>query len=86
METHVRAAVVAAIAGTIAIRELSQVQVAKIYRTDQPTLSKVLRDRTDNVSLDKVLGWLVAFGWPVELRPSRCGSNNSTTLTVAEDG
>ena len=85
-QAHVRAALVAAIAGTITDCELSQVQAAKICRTDQPTLSKVLRGRTDSVSLDKLLGWLVALGRPVELRIGRCGPNNSATLTVAVDG
>ena len=85
-QAHVRAVLVAAIAGTITDRELSQVQAAKICRTDQPTLSKVLRGRTGNVSLDKLLGWLVALGRPVELRIGHCGPSNSATLTVAVDG
>lgn len=85
-QVHVRAALVAAIAGTITDRDLSQVQAAKICRTDQPTLSKVLRGRTDSVSLDKLLGWLVALGRPVELRVGGPNPNNSATLTVVVDG
>lgn len=81
-----RAELVAAIAETLVDRRLSQVQAAKICRTDQPTLSKVLRGRTGSVSLDKLPGWLVALGRPVELRIGRCGPNNSATLTVAVDG
>ena len=85
-QAHARTTLVSVIAGTMADRKLSQVQAAKICRTDQPTLSKVLRGRTDSVSLDKLLGWLVALGRPVELRIGRCGPNNSATLTVAVDG
>ena len=75
---------VTAIAGTITDRELSHVQAAKICRTDQSTLSKVLRGRTDSVSLDKLRGWLVALSRPVELRIGLCGPNNSATLTVVD--
>ena len=85
-QAHVRAALVAAITGTISDRELSQVQAARIRETDQPTLSKVLRGRTDSVSLDKLLGWLVALGRPVELRIGRYAPSNLATLTVAVDG
>ena len=85
-QADVRVALVAAIAGTMADRKISQVQAAKICRTDQPTLSKVLRGRTDSVSLDKLLRWLLALGRPVELRIGRYGSDNPATLTVAEDG
>ena len=85
-QAHACAALVSAIAVTITDRELSQLQAARICRTDQPTLSKVLRGRTDSVSLDKLLGWLVALGRPVELRIGCCGRNNSATLTEAVDG
>ena len=85
-QPDVRAALVAVIAGTIADRSISQVQAAKICRTDQPTMSKVLRGRTDSVSLEKLLRWLSALGRPVELRIGRYGSDDSATLTVAEDG
>ena len=84
-QASVCAALAAAIAGTITNRELSQVQAARICRTDQPTLSEVLRGRTDSVSLDKLLGWLVALGRPVELRIGGPSPNNSATLTVAVD-
>ena len=83
---HVRAALVAALAGAITDREPSQAQAAEVCRTDQPTLSKVLRGRTDSVSLDKLLGWLATLGRPVELRIGRGGPTNLATLTVAVDG
>ena len=83
---EVRAALVAVIAETMADRKISQVQAARICRTDQPTLSKVLRGRTESVSLDKLLRWLLALGRPIELRIGRYASENSARLTVAEDG
>lgn len=85
-QADVRAALVSAIARTITDRELTQVQAAEICRTDQPTLSKVLRGRTESVSLDKLVRWLLALGRPVELRIGRYSLNNSATLTVEEDG
>ena len=84
-QANARATLVSVIAGTMADRKLSQVQAAKICRTDQPTLSKVLRGRTDSVSLDKLLGWLLALGRPVEIRIGCCGAGNAMTLTVAVD-
>jgi predicted XRE-type DNA-binding protein len=64
----VRAELIAAIAVAMSRRDLSQVQASKLLRTDQPTLSKVLRGRTESVSLDKLLSWLQALGCSVEIR------------------
>ena len=85
-QARARAALIAVIANTMADRKISQVQAAKICQTDQPTLSKVLRGRTESVSLDKLLRWLLALGRPVELRIRHYGSQDSATLTVADDG
>ena len=85
-QAEVRAVLVAVIAETMVDRKISQVEAAKICRTDQPTLSKVLRGRTESVSVDKLLRWLLALGRPVELRIGRYGGQNSATLTVTEDG
>jgi predicted XRE-type DNA-binding protein len=64
----VRAKLIAAIAASMAIRNLSQVRTARLLRTDQPTLSKVLRGRSESVSLDKLVAWLLALGRSVEIR------------------
>lgn len=85
-QARARAALIAVIANTMADRKINQVQAAKICRTDQPTLSKVLRGRTESVSLDKLLRWLLALGRPVELHIRQYGSQDSATLTVADDG
>lgn len=87
-DTHadVRAQLVSVIAETIAERALSQVRAASICRTDQPTLSKVLRGRTDSVSLDKLLGWLLALGRPVEVHIGRTSPAAPAILKVVADG
>src|SRR5689334_3029713 len=66
-----RPLLISAIGDAMTVRRLSQVQAARICRTDQPTLSKVLRGRTDSVSLDKLLEWLLLLGRSVEIRVSK---------------
>lgn len=46
---------------------LSQTRMAKVCLTDQPTLSKVLSGRSDSVSTDQMLRWLVQLGCRVEI-------------------
>ncbi len=46
---------------------LSQTQAAKVCITDQPTVSKVLSGRSDSVSTDQLLRWLVQLGCNVEI-------------------
>ncbi|MHA7775989.1 XRE family transcriptional regulator [Roseibium sp. M-1] len=46
---------------------LSQTRAAKVCFTDQPTLSKVLSGRSDSVSSDQLLRWLVQLGCTVEI-------------------
>lgn len=58
---------VAAIARAMRVRQLNQVKAARLCRTDQPTLSKVLRGRTGSVTLDKLLNWLALLGCSVEI-------------------
>lgn len=46
---------------------LNQTQAAKVCCTDQPTLSKVLSGRSDSVSTDQLIRWLVQLGCKVEI-------------------
>lgn len=46
---------------------ISQTRAAKVCFTDQPTLSKVLSGRSDSVSTDQLLRWLVQLGCRVEI-------------------
>lgn len=55
------------IAEAIAEKQLSQVDAARMCDTDQPTLSKILAGRKQNASSEKLLCWLMALGWDVEI-------------------
>lgn len=61
------------VAKAIRERRLTQQQAARLCRTDQPTLSKVLRGRMANVTIDRLAKWLVALGGSVRIsvRPPR---------------
>lgn len=60
---------------------LSQTRAAKVCFTDQPTLSKVLSGRSDSVSTDQLLRWLVQLGCRVEITvqcPNAVGAVKAT--------
>lgn len=67
-EALAKSELISAIAKTIADRGLTQVEAARLCRTDQPTLSKVLRGRMESVTIDKLAAWLTALGRSVEIR------------------
>jgi predicted XRE-type DNA-binding protein len=67
-ELRVKADLIDAIADTIEQRKLTQVEAAKLCRTDQPTLSKILRGRVESVTIDRLTGFLTALGRTVEIR------------------
>jgi len=46
---------------------LSQTQAAKLCATDQPTLSKLLSGRSDSVSADQMLRWMIVLGYDIEI-------------------
>lgn len=67
-ELNAKSALIDTIADTIARRKLTQAEAAKLCRTDQPTLSKVLRGRMESVTIDRLAAWLTALGRTVEIR------------------
>ncbi|MBI3515142.1 MAG: XRE family transcriptional regulator [Proteobacteria bacterium] len=67
-EALAKSELISAIAATIAHRKLTQIEASKLCRTDQPTLSKVLRGRMESVTIDKLTAWLTALGRNVEIR------------------
>ncbi len=67
-ELNVKSALITTIHDTITRRKLTQKEAAKICRTDQPTLSKVLRGRMESVTIDRLTTWLTALGRTVEIR------------------
>lgn len=58
------------LARIIADKGLSQTRTAKLCSTDQPTLSKCLSGRSDSISTDQLLRWLVQLGCNVEIKIS----------------
>ena len=64
----IKADLIAALAETLRTRGMTQVEAARLCRTDQPTLSKVLRGRLDGITIDKLTTWLAALGRSIELR------------------
>ncbi len=67
-ELTVKSALIREIGDTIQGRKLTQQAAARLCRTDQPTLSKVLRGRMESVTMDRLAAWLVALGRTVEIR------------------
>jgi predicted XRE-type DNA-binding protein len=67
-ELMVKSRLIMAIDDTIKRRKLTQLEAARRCRTDQPTLSKVLRGRMESVTIDRLTSWLTALGRTVEIR------------------
>ena len=61
-EMAAKAGLVREIRRTMERRGLTQVQVSKLTRVDQPTLSKLLRGRTSNFSFDRLTQMLRDLG------------------------
>jgi len=49
------------------LHKLTQKEVAKRCRTDQPTLSKVLNGRLDLVTSDRIISWLVCLNQDIAI-------------------
>lgn len=67
MPQSVRSDLRAVLARVVAEKGLSQTRAAELCSTDQPTLSKFLSGRSDSVSTDQLLRWLVQLGCDVNL-------------------
>ncbi|WP_410056143.1 XRE family transcriptional regulator [Rhizobium sp. 25PS6] len=82
----VRADLRAVLARVVSDKGLSQTRAAKLCSTDQPTLSKILSGRSDSVSTDQLLRWLVQLGCDVDLtvRNSRKGHPGSIRASFDE--
>lgn len=70
-EALAKSELISAIAQTIRRRRLTQSEAARLCRTDQPTLSKVLSGRMESVTIDRLAAWLTALGRSVEIRVAR---------------
>jgi predicted XRE-type DNA-binding protein len=58
---------ISAIRETVERRGLTQKEAAAKCRTDQPTLSKILRGRMESVTIDRLARWLNVLGGRVEI-------------------
>lgn len=82
-ELNVKAALIEAIADTIARRKLTQVEASLLCGVDQPTLSKVLRGRMESITIDRLAGWLTALGRTVEIHVRPFSARSRTGRLVA---
>lgn len=82
-QDEVRKVLIAAIHRAMRVRQLNQVQAARLCGTDQPTLSKVLRGRTTSVTLDKLLDWLARLGCSIEIRIGDQGALSRGLVTAS---
>ena|ERR1700729_2131216 len=82
-ELLAKSVLIEAIGDTIRRRRLTQMQAAKLCRTDQPTLSKVLRGRMESVTLDRLTAWLTALGRSVEIHVRPYDARAKTGQLVA---
>lgn len=80
-ELLAKAELISALARVIKSRGLTQKQAARLCRTDQPTLSKILRGRMESVTMDLLSRWLVALGRNVEIAV-RISKRRAAKLTV----
>lgn len=75
-------------ARVISERGLTQTDAAMIAGVDQPTLSKALSVRLQTLTLDRVIGWLNAFGETVDFadpKPSRSPVRDQAVLDSVGD-
>jgi|HubBroStandDraft_5_1064220.scaffolds.fasta_scaffold50938_2 predicted XRE-type DNA-binding protein len=82
-ELLAKSVLIEAIADTVRRRRLTQMQAARLCRTDQPTLSKVLRGRMESVTLDRLTAWLTALGRSVEIHVRPYDARAKTGQLVA---
>jgi predicted XRE-type DNA-binding protein len=82
-ELNAKSILIDAIAETMEKRGLTQADAAKMCRTDQPTLSKVLRGRMESVTIDRLTAWLTALGRSVEIRVKPFNARAKTGQFVA---
>ena len=70
-----KAKAVRMLAMTIADSGMTQSDVAKILGIDQPKISRILRGQFRGLSLEKIIGYIMAFGNDVDI-----------TVTEKQDG
>ena len=82
-EALAKSELISAIARTIKSRRLTQAEAAKLCRTDQPTLSKVLHGRMESITIDRLAAWLRALGHSVEIKVGKQVGKHAGRLVVS---
>ena len=82
-ELTAKSMLITVIVETIDKRKLTQKEAAQRCRTDQPTLSKVLRGRMESVTIDRLTAWLTALGRTVEIHVRPYDAKAKTRHLVA---
>ena len=72
-----------AISQEIHARKLSQAQAARILGIDQPRVSLLMRGRTEDFSMDRLLELLRKFGYAVHIELSKPAAHVTRGMTVA---
>ena len=83
VELTAKSALILAVKGIMAERALTQKETARVYGTDQPTLSKVLHGRMESVTIDRLAAWLTSLGQDVEIAVRPAPKNRHGRLHVA---
>ena len=67
-------------------RRLSQAQAAKILGTTQPTVSDLMRGKFNNFSLERLIGFLRALGYEIDIsiRPRPENSERPAVMVTSE--
>jgi predicted XRE-type DNA-binding protein len=74
-----------AISTLIAERRLTQVQASVLLGVDQPKISALLRGRLTDFSIDRLLRFLLALDWDVEIviKPGACPGGRVHVVTAS---
>lgn len=84
-ELAVKSDLISIIALAIKKRGLTQAGAAKICRTHQTTLSKILSGKLGSITIDQLTKWIVALGGDVKIsvsQPSNAKTQKHGSLTL----
>jgi predicted XRE-type DNA-binding protein len=81
-EHFLKAQLVARLDGTIERMKLTQQEAARRLGTTQPELSKILRGKFSEVSLERLMRFLSALGHRVEIKVGRPRKGRKGEVTV----
>ena len=83
-EHFTKAGLVVRLYDTIKALRLTQREAAKRIGTTQPELSKILRGKFSEVSLERLLRFLAALGHPIEITIGACKAGRPGEVVVRD--